>query len=166
MEITNEIMEEAHESTEMKKDMPSSTPRYKTKAGNDTTIIYRDEPKDDSVDADNPFYLAFAKNKDKLSSMVHEGEVSLPHVKTRDATVSITKNGEKKSVQVVEKVSVTVNPKTEESGKDQTFTCVDCGKEFQMTAKNIAWFNQQGFILPKRCPECRKKRKAERSAKA
>ena len=39
-------------------------------------------------------------------------------------------------------------------------TCKDCGKVFVLGNKEIDWYSQKmGWPLPKRCPECRKKRR-------
>lgn len=43
--------------------------------------------------------------------------------------------------------------------------CKDCGKLFTITAKETQWYNEKGFALPKRCPECRRKNRAERKDK-
>lgn len=38
--------------------------------------------------------------------------------------------------------------------------CKACGKVFVMGRREIRWYsNRMGFPLPKRCPECRMKRK-------
>ena len=37
-----------------------------------------------------------------------------------------------------------------------TTTCKDCGKEFQISVKEQLFAQEnKGFVLPKRCPECR-----------
>ena len=41
--------------------------------------------------------------------------------------------------------------------------CKDCGKEFTVDEKEQEWYKEKGFELPKRCLDCRKKRKAERN---
>ena len=48
--------------------------------------------------------------------------------------------------------------------KDKTIKCLDCGKEFIFSARDQEfyaekWFNNE----PKRCKDCREKRKAERN---
>jgi len=49
--------------------------------------------------------------------------------------------------------------------QDKTIKCVDCGTEFQFTARDQAFYAEQGFTNePKRCRECRNKRKAEKQA--
>lgn len=43
-----------------------------------------------------------------------------------------------------------------------TETCKDCGKEFTISVKEQLFAQEdKGFVLPKRCPECREKRKAK-----
>lgn len=37
--------------------------------------------------------------------------------------------------------------------------CKDCKKVFTMNWKEVQWYTRMGYPLPKRCPECRKKRK-------
>lgn len=47
--------------------------------------------------------------------------------------------------------------------KDKTIVCLDCGKEFVFTAREQEFYAEKGFTNePKRCKECRDKRKAER----
>lgn len=47
--------------------------------------------------------------------------------------------------------------------QDKTITCVDCGQEFTFTAGEQAFYAEKGFQNePKRCSECRAKRKNER----
>jgi len=41
--------------------------------------------------------------------------------------------------------------------------CKDCGTEFIMGPKEINWYTQvMGWPLPKRCKECRKKRRKQK----
>ncbi len=52
----------------------------------------------------------------------------------------------------------------QEGGKrmyeDKVLTCVECGKEFVWTAGEQEFYASKGFTNePKRCPECRKKRR-------
>ena len=37
--------------------------------------------------------------------------------------------------------------------------CKDCGQEFYMTYKEVHFYKDKGLSLPKRCKECREKRK-------
>ena len=49
------------------------------------------------------------------------------------------------------------------SYQDRTITCSDCGKPFVFTAGEQAFFAEKGFAGgPKRCPQCRALRRAER----
>ena len=49
---------------------------------------------------------------------------------------------------------------------DKTLVCKDCGKEFVFTAGEQAFYKEKGLDNePKRCKECRDKRKAERISK-
>ena len=53
-----------------------------------------------------------------------------------------------------------------EIGKIQavSVTCKNCGTVFVIGGKEADWYAQKmGFPLPKRCPECRKKRRQERN---
>ena len=45
---------------------------------------------------------------------------------------------------------------------DKTLTCQDCGVEFAFSAGDQEFYAQKGFNEPKRCPDCRRARKAER----
>ncbi len=46
---------------------------------------------------------------------------------------------------------------------DKTLTCVDCGAEFTFTASEQEFHSSRGFTNePKRCPDCRRARKASR----
>ena len=49
--------------------------------------------------------------------------------------------------------------------QDITLVCKDCGNEFVWTAGEQEFYQQKGLVnQPVRCPECRKKRKADRPA--
>ena len=48
----------------------------------------------------------------------------------------------------------------------EVIKCVDCGAEFQLDDGELNWYNEKGFTLPKRCPECRKIRKDKKKAEA
>ncbi len=39
------------------------------------------------------------------------------------------------------------------------YLCKDCGKPFILHEKEMDWYKNRGWELPKRCPECRKKRR-------
>lgn len=45
-------------------------------------------------------------------------------------------------------------------------TCKDCGDKFTIEESEARWFEEKGMTLPKRCAECRKKRKAERESES
>ena len=46
---------------------------------------------------------------------------------------------------------------------DKNLTCVDCGAEFTFSAEDQEYHASRGFTNePKRCPDCRQARKAER----
>ena len=50
--------------------------------------------------------------------------------------------------------------------EDKKLVCQDCGKEFIFTAGEQAFYKEKGLDNePKRCKECRDKRKAARSNK-
>lgn len=61
------------------------------------------------------------------------------------------------------------NPKqfekfTDETGSfiDGKVICRDCGKEFEITSHEISHFYHYNQCVPKRCKECRNKRKNRR----
>lgn len=39
------------------------------------------------------------------------------------------------------------------------YVCKDCGQPFAMDKSEIEFYERNGLEQPKRCPECRKKRK-------
>ena len=43
----------------------------------------------------------------------------------------------------------------------QLITCVDCGAQFNFSAKDKAFYQQRGYQAPRRCKTCRDKRKKE-----
>jgi CxxC-x17-CxxC domain-containing protein len=46
---------------------------------------------------------------------------------------------------------------------DKSLTCSDCGATFTFSAEDQEFFQSKGYTNePKRCPECRQARKAER----
>jgi len=45
---------------------------------------------------------------------------------------------------------------------DKTLTCQDCGQAFTFSADDQEFFALKGYTEPKRCPNCRQARKAER----
>ena len=49
------------------------------------------------------------------------------------------------------------------SFEDKSLQCADCGKAFTFSADDQEFFRSKGYTNePKRCPECRQSRKAER----
>jgi len=49
------------------------------------------------------------------------------------------------------------------SFQDKTIQCSDCGQEFTFSVEDQEFFQSRGYTNePKRCPECRQARKAER----
>lgn len=40
--------------------------------------------------------------------------------------------------------------------------CVNCNKPFTLTSSHAKWFLDRGLELPKRCKECRTKRRNEK----
>jgi CxxC-x17-CxxC domain-containing protein len=47
--------------------------------------------------------------------------------------------------------------------QDKQLTCSDCGANFTFSAEDQDFFQSKGYTNePKRCPECRQARKAER----
>ena len=45
---------------------------------------------------------------------------------------------------------------------DQTLTCCDCSSSYVFTEGEQAFFQEKGFTPPTRCPDCRRRRKAEK----
>ena len=48
-----------------------------------------------------------------------------------------------------------INPKL----KSKTLRCVDCGMDFIFTVGEQRYFLSKGLSVPKRCPQCRLRRK-------
>ena len=48
--------------------------------------------------------------------------------------------------------------------KEHYITCADCGQEFTVSEEEAKWYKDKGFEMPKRCPDCRKKRRHARNA--
>ena len=48
----------------------------------------------------------------------------------------------------------------------QEFICIEhgCGKTYTMTESAVRYFTDRDLFIPKRCPDCRRKRKEEREA--
>ena len=49
--------------------------------------------------------------------------------------------------------------------EDKKIVCQDCGKEFDFTVRDQEFYKENGFSEPKRCKDCREKRKQERAGK-
>lgn len=47
------------------------------------------------------------------------------------------------------------------SSRDNVITleCIDCGKTFDLSKEEQDWYKEKGFVMPKRCKECRKERR-------
>jgi hypothetical protein len=43
-------------------------------------------------------------------------------------------------------------------------TCIDCRGSFRMTANEVAWYRTRRLHQPRRCPACRKARRAASEA--
>lgn len=53
-----------------------------------------------------------------------------------------------------------------EEFEDKTIKCIDCGEEFTFTAGEQAFYKEKGLTNePKRCKECRNKKKEQRAKK-
>lgn len=48
---------------------------------------------------------------------------------------------------------------------DITVECKDCGAKFVVTGGEQQFMFEKGLELPKRCPDCRKRRKEQRDGK-
>ena len=51
-----------------------------------------------------------------------------------------------------------------EQFQDKTIVCSDCGNEFTFTAGEQEFFQSKSFDPPKRCKECRDRRRADNNA--
>lgn len=49
------------------------------------------------------------------------------------------------------------------SEKTQKLTCQDCGQDFPFSAGEQKFYEEKGFDPPKRCPQCRKKRRSSQT---
>lgn len=48
-------------------------------------------------------------------------------------------------------------------GEKMKRTCIQCGKEFELTSSEISFYKKRKLALPKRCKECRDLNKKGRS---
>lgn len=46
---------------------------------------------------------------------------------------------------------------------DVKVKCKGCGESFVVTEREAKWYEEKGFELPKRCLECRKNRRKNKS---
>jgi CxxC-x17-CxxC domain-containing protein len=46
--------------------------------------------------------------------------------------------------------------------EDRTLPCADCGNQFTFSASDQEFHASRGYQDPKRCPDCRQSRRAER----
>lgn len=44
---------------------------------------------------------------------------------------------------------------------DLTIKCIDCSRDFYFTERDQNFFKEKGFSNPKRCKNCRNKKKAQ-----
>lgn len=42
---------------------------------------------------------------------------------------------------------------------DEVIKCVDCGREFPWEAREQEWYRDRGLQPPKRCKDCREKKR-------
>jgi hypothetical protein len=47
---------------------------------------------------------------------------------------------------------------------DQTLVCRECSTQYTYTEGEQTFFQEKGFTPPTRCPDCRRRRKAERNS--
>jgi len=47
--------------------------------------------------------------------------------------------------------------------EDKTLVCINCGKEFTFTEGEQEFYQEKGLNEPKRCSDCRKARKIQKS---
>ncbi|KKN73534.1 hypothetical protein LCGC14_0399760 [marine sediment metagenome] len=52
-----------------------------------------------------------------------------------------------------------------EKYEDKTLTCADCNKEFTWSASEQEFFAEKKFTPPKRCLDCRAKRRKEKKGR-
>jgi hypothetical protein len=53
------------------------------------------------------------------------------------------------------------NKMNEQSFQNQQLQCCECAVTFEFSAEDQEFYAQKGYSSPKRCPECRAKRKAQ-----
>ena len=52
---------------------------------------------------------------------------------------------------------------SEQNFENQQLQCTECGVIFEFSADDQEFFAKKGYTPPKRCPECRAKRKAQQN---
>jgi len=50
----------------------------------------------------------------------------------------------------------------EEEPSDQIIKCFNCGAGFILSTEERLWYSEHSYHLPKRCPECRRRRRQDR----
>jgi hypothetical protein len=50
---------------------------------------------------------------------------------------------------------------SEQNFQNQQLQCAECGAIFEFSAEEQEFYAQKGYSSPKRCPECRARRKAQ-----
>ena len=69
-----------------------------------------------------------------------------------------------------ENVEENVPAKTRTDAIKRMEPCVSCGAEWSMTGKEVLWWEhaqiEWAYRFPKRCPECRKKKREEKTKKS
>lgn len=51
----------------------------------------------------------------------------------------------------------------EQNFQNQELQCIECGVIFVFSAEDQEFYAQKGYSGPKRCPQCRAKRKAQQN---
>lgn len=51
----------------------------------------------------------------------------------------------------------------EQNFQNQQLQCADCAAVFEFPAEEQDFYAKKGFSAPKRCPECRARRKAQQN---
>ena len=46
---------------------------------------------------------------------------------------------------------------------NETIKCIECGEDFAFTEGEQKYYEEKGFLPPKRCKKCRDKRKLEKN---
>lgn len=50
-----------------------------------------------------------------------------------------------------------------ENFQNQQLQCAECGVIFEFSAEDQEFYSKKGYSAPKRCPECRARRKAQQN---